>query len=136
MAVTAAPLDEAQSAATPETGQATDEVAPTPASEETLASAEIPESAEKTNQREATASLEESEIAPLVEKATTTSAMQERQASTISAAAPTPQGSTAGGFLAGASLSTVVGTLLPWLRLGSALAFILFGLLWWRSRRI
>jgi len=130
MTVAAAPLDEAQPTATPETVQATDAVAPTLTSEETLGSAEKP------SQREATVSLEEPGTAPLTENATTKSAVKERQASATAAAAPTPQGSTVGGFLAGASLSAVVDTLLPWLRLGLALAFILFGLLWWRSRHI
>lgn len=128
MAVAATPLDEAQPPVTPATEQATGEVV------SALTLAETPESAEKMSQKEAIGSSVESGTAPLPVNAAT--AMQERQTSTLTVAAPTSQDSTAVRFLAGTSLSTVVGTLLPWLRLGSALAFILFALLWWRSRHI
>lgn len=114
----------AQPVLTPEAEHAPDEVAPTPALDEATAGAEsLDRSKDFAPQQEATAaSVEESAEAAL--------ATGEAQTSATLVASPASQERTAV-----ASLPAAVVAFLHWLRLGAAGALVVFGLLWWRSRR-
>lgn len=114
----------AQPVLTPEAEHAPDEVAPTPALDEATAGAEsLDRSKDFAPQQEATAtSVEESAEATL--------ATGEAQTSATLVAPPASQERTAVAFS-----SAAIVAFLHWLRLGAAGALVVFGLLWWRSRR-
>ncbi|GIV70479.1 anti-sigma factor [Caldilinea sp.] len=114
----------AQPVLTPEAEHAPDEVAPVLALDEATSGAEsLDRSKDFAPQQEATAtSVEESAEATL--------ATGEAQTNATLGAPPASQERTAV-----ASLPAAVVAFLHWLRLGAAGALVVFGLLWWRSRR-
>lgn len=115
----------AQPVLTPEAEHAPEQIAPAPASEEATAGAE------SLDRSEDFAPPQGSTAASVEESAETTLTTGEAPANGALAAPPTSQEERTAVLFS----SAAVVAFLHWLRLGAAGALVVFGLLWWRSRR-